>query len=125
MPDEINPELFARLAQLAALELDPRESEYLRAQLNVQLRAIAELERIAVPDDVPPAAHGVPFPPDIRPPLRIDRAAVDPILAARRRQRRPSNRALSSPRPNCGMHFCIDGCWQHSLASAWQPWGQR
>ena len=60
MPDEINPELFARLAQLAALELDPRESEYLRAQLNVQLRAIAELERIAVPDDVPPAAHGVP-----------------------------------------------------------------
>jgi aspartyl/glutamyl-tRNA(Asn/Gln) amidotransferase C subunit len=83
VPDEINPELFARLAQLAALNLDPRESEYLRAQLNGQLRAIADLERIAVPDDVPPAAHGVPFPPDIRPPLRIDRAAVDPILAAR------------------------------------------
>ena len=83
MPDEINPELFARLAQLAALELDPRESEYLRAQLNGQLKAIAELERIAVPDDVPPAAHGVPFPPEIRPPLRGDRAMVDPILAAR------------------------------------------
>jgi aspartyl/glutamyl-tRNA(Asn/Gln) amidotransferase C subunit len=83
VPDEINPELFARLAQLAALNLDPRESEYLRAQLNGQLRAIADLERIAVPDEVPPAAHGVPFPPDIRPPLRIDRAAVDPILAAR------------------------------------------
>ena len=83
MPDEINPELFARLAQLAALELNPRESEYLRAQLNGQLKAIAELERIAVPDDVPPAAHGVPFPPEIRPPLRSDRAVIDPILAAR------------------------------------------
>jgi aspartyl/glutamyl-tRNA(Asn/Gln) amidotransferase C subunit len=83
VPDEISPELFARLAQLAALELDPRDSEYLRGQLNGQLKAIAELERIAVPDDVPPAAHGVPFPPDIRPPLRADHAVVDPVMADR------------------------------------------
>lgn len=83
MPDEISPELFARLAQLAALELDPRESEYLRGQLNGQLKAIAELERSAVPDDVPIAAHGVPFPTDIRPPLRTDHAVVDPVLAER------------------------------------------
>ena len=83
MPDEISPELFARLADLAALELDPHESEYLRAQLNGQLKAVAELERIAVPDDVPPAAHGVPFPAGIRPTLRTDRAAVDPALAER------------------------------------------
>ena len=83
MPDEISPDLFTRLSVLAALDLDPRESEYLRRQLNGQLKAIAELERIAVPDDVPPAAHGVPFPPDIRPPLRADQAMVDPVLAAR------------------------------------------
>ncbi len=83
MPDEISPDLFARLATLAALELDPRESEYLRGQLNGQLKAIAELERIAVPDDVPPAAHGVPFSPEIRPPLRTDHAQVDAGLAAR------------------------------------------
>ena len=83
MPDEISPDLFTRLATLAALELDPRESEYLRGQLNGQLKAIAELERIAVPDDIPPAAHGVPFPPDIRPPLRADQAQVDADLAAR------------------------------------------
>jgi aspartyl/glutamyl-tRNA(Asn/Gln) amidotransferase C subunit len=83
VPDEISPDLFARLSVLAALELDPRESEYLRGQLNGQLKAIAELERIAVPDDVPPAAHGVPFPPDIRPALRSDAALVDPGLAAR------------------------------------------
>ncbi len=83
MPDEISPDLFAHLAILAALALDPRESEYLRQQLNGQLKAIAELEHIALPDDVPPAAHGVPFPADIRAPLRIDQAVVDPILAAR------------------------------------------
>jgi aspartyl/glutamyl-tRNA(Asn/Gln) amidotransferase C subunit len=83
VPDEISPELFARLADLAALELDPHESEYLRAQLNGQLKAIGELERIAVPDDVPPAAHGVPFPANIRAPLRPDQAAVDLALAER------------------------------------------
>jgi len=83
LSDEISPDLFARLAELAALELDPRESEYLRAQLNGQLKAIAELERIAVPDDVPPAAHGVPFPPEIRPALRADDADCDPALAER------------------------------------------
>jgi aspartyl/glutamyl-tRNA(Asn/Gln) amidotransferase C subunit len=83
VPDEISPDLFARLSVLAALELDPRESEYLRAQLNGQLKAIAELERIAVPEDVPAAAHGVPFPPDIRPPLRDDVAQVDAVLAER------------------------------------------
>lgn len=83
MPDEISPDLFARLAHLAALELDPGESEYLRQQLNGQLKAIAELERIAVPDDVPAAAHGVPFAPEIRAPLRMDQAKVDPVLAAR------------------------------------------
>ncbi len=83
MPDEISPDLFVRLSVLAALELDPRESEYLRRQLNGQLKVVADLERIAVPDDVPPAAHGVPFPPEIRSALRADQALVDPVLAAR------------------------------------------
>jgi aspartyl-tRNA(Asn)/glutamyl-tRNA(Gln) amidotransferase subunit C len=79
MQDEITPELFAHLVELAALELTPEEAEYLRKQLNGQLKAIAELERIPVPDDVPPAAHGVAFPPEIRPPLRADvpRPAAD------------------------------------------------
>jgi len=72
MPDEITPELFAHLAELAALELSPEEGEYLRGQLNSQLKAIRELERIPIPNDVPPAAHGVAFPPGIRPALRAD-----------------------------------------------------
>jgi len=72
MPDEITRELFVHLVELAALELAPEESEYLRGQLNGQLKAIHELERIPVPDDVPAAAHGVMFSPEIRPALRAD-----------------------------------------------------
>ena len=83
MPDDISPELFDRLAELAALELKPDEKEYLRGQLNGQLRAIHELERIPMPDGVPPAAHGVPYPPENRPPLRQDEAWVDGGLAER------------------------------------------
>jgi aspartyl/glutamyl-tRNA(Asn/Gln) amidotransferase C subunit len=83
MPDEISPELFAHLVELAALELGADEGEYLRKQLNGQLKAIHELERVPVPVEVPPAAHGVPFLPAIRPALRADTANCDPALAAR------------------------------------------
>jgi aspartyl-tRNA(Asn)/glutamyl-tRNA(Gln) amidotransferase subunit C len=78
MSDEITSELFAHLVELAALELTPEEGEYLRQQLNGQLKAIRELERIPVPDDVPPAAHGVPYPEAIRPPLRADEPRLSP-----------------------------------------------
>lgn len=72
MSDTITPELFAYLVDLAALELEPAEAEYLRGQLNAQLKAIAELENIALPEDVPPAAHGVTFDNAARPALRAD-----------------------------------------------------
>jgi aspartyl-tRNA(Asn)/glutamyl-tRNA(Gln) amidotransferase subunit C len=72
MADEITTEVFKHLVELAALELTPDEAEYLRKELNSQLRAIHELERIPVPDDVPPAAHGVAFVPALRPGLRDD-----------------------------------------------------
>ncbi len=83
MSDEITPELFERLVELAALELGPEESEYLRGQLNSQLKAIHELARIPVPADVPPAAHGITYTPNLRPALRDDTPYCDPALAAR------------------------------------------
>lgn len=83
MSDEITPELFAHLVDLAALALSAEEGEYLRGQLNGQLKAVHELERIPVPDDIPPAAHGVPFLPAIRPDLRADEARTDAGLAER------------------------------------------
>jgi aspartyl/glutamyl-tRNA(Asn/Gln) amidotransferase C subunit len=83
MADEITPELFERLAELAALDLGPEESEYLRGQLNSQLRAIHELARIPVAANVPPAAHGITYAAGLRPPLRADAPDCDPALAAR------------------------------------------
>jgi aspartyl/glutamyl-tRNA(Asn/Gln) amidotransferase C subunit len=83
MADEITPELFAHLVDLAALALAPAEAEYLRQQLNGQLKAVRELESIPVGEDVPPAAHGVPYPAGIRPRLRADESERDLALAAR------------------------------------------
>ena len=61
MPDEITPELFDKLVELAAMELDEAESEYLRQQLNNQLASVAELVAIPLDEDTPLAAHGVPY----------------------------------------------------------------
>lgn len=64
MTEEISKEIFKHLVDLAALELEPEEAEYLRGQLNNQLRAINELAAIPLPDEIPPAAHGVPYGPE-------------------------------------------------------------
>lgn len=72
MQEAITPELFDYLVELAALELTPDEAQYLRHELNQQLKAIQELERIAVGDDVPQAARGVAYPPEVRAALRED-----------------------------------------------------
>jgi aspartyl/glutamyl-tRNA(Asn/Gln) amidotransferase C subunit len=81
MSDEITPELFDRLVELAALELTPEESEYLRKQLNNQLKSIRELEAIPIPPETAPASHGVPYTPATSAPLRADEwsAYPDPV----------------------------------------------
>jgi aspartyl/glutamyl-tRNA(Asn/Gln) amidotransferase C subunit len=70
--EEITPEIFEKLVELAALELDPAEAEYLRRELNNQLSAIHILEGIPLPDGVEPAARGVPYPAERRPAIRED-----------------------------------------------------
>jgi aspartyl/glutamyl-tRNA(Asn/Gln) amidotransferase C subunit len=72
MNDPINREVFDHLVRLASLELGPEESEYLRQQLNHQLKAIRELESIPLDPRTPLAAHGVPYTPQISPSLRGD-----------------------------------------------------
>jgi aspartyl-tRNA(Asn)/glutamyl-tRNA(Gln) amidotransferase subunit C len=83
--DEITPEIFAHLVRLAELELAPEEAEYLRRQLNGQLRAIHEMAAIEVDPATPITSHGVPYPPEARPALREDAVlasgAADAILA--------------------------------------------
>jgi aspartyl/glutamyl-tRNA(Asn/Gln) amidotransferase C subunit len=61
MTDQISPETFAHLVKLAALQLSPEEGEYLRQQLNNQLKAIQELAAIPLDQDVPITLHGVPY----------------------------------------------------------------
>jgi len=73
MTDEITPELFQHLVDLAAFAFDPEEAKYLRRELNKQLRAIHQLEAVPLEDSVPPASHGVPYSDQTTPPLREDR----------------------------------------------------
>ena len=72
MTDQITPEIFEHLVELAALELNAEESEYLRQQLNNQLKAIHELEAIPLDASVPPASHGVAYPLQVSQSLRKD-----------------------------------------------------
>jgi aspartyl/glutamyl-tRNA(Asn/Gln) amidotransferase C subunit len=72
MSEELSRELFNHLVELAALQLDEQEAEYIRSQLNQQLKAIHVLEAIPVGDDVEPSAHGVLFPAEISPEPRED-----------------------------------------------------
>ena len=61
MTERIDQETFAHLVDLAALQLDAAEAEYLRQQLNNQLQSIHELEAIPLEEDVPITSHGVPY----------------------------------------------------------------
>jgi aspartyl/glutamyl-tRNA(Asn/Gln) amidotransferase C subunit len=72
MTEKISKELFDHLVELAALELNGEEGEYLRRELNNQLKAIDELAAIPIPENTKAASHGVPFASDIRPGLRRD-----------------------------------------------------
>lgn len=72
MPEEITKEIFDHLVDLAALEMDEEEAEYLRGELNSQLNAIHELEAIELDPDLPITSHGVPYTDAISAPLRED-----------------------------------------------------
>jgi aspartyl/glutamyl-tRNA(Asn/Gln) amidotransferase C subunit len=78
MTEQITPEIFEHLVALAALELSPAEAEYLRRQLNNQLKAIHELEAIPLAADTPVTSHGVPYTPETTPPIREDELAFAP-----------------------------------------------
>jgi aspartyl/glutamyl-tRNA(Asn/Gln) amidotransferase C subunit len=72
MTDEISPETFAHLVDLASFDFEPDQAEYLRKQLNNQLKAIHELSAIPLDEAVKPSLHGVSYPKDRRQPIRRD-----------------------------------------------------
>lgn len=61
MSEQITQEIFDHLVALAAQELNADQAEYLRRQLNNQLKAIHELEAIPLDENVPISLHGVPY----------------------------------------------------------------
>lgn len=68
----ITRELFDHLAGLASLELSQEEAEYLRQELNNQLKAIDELAAIPLGGEVNITTHGVPYTSQISPGARDD-----------------------------------------------------
>jgi aspartyl-tRNA(Asn)/glutamyl-tRNA(Gln) amidotransferase subunit C len=72
MTELIDLETFNHLVDLASLELEPGEADYIRTQLNNQLNAIHELEAIPLGSETRLTSHGVPFTPEISPHLRQD-----------------------------------------------------
>lgn len=68
----IDEDVFDHLVNLAAFYLEAEEKEYLRKELNAQLKAIRELEALAVDDSIPITSHGVPYTDKISAPLRED-----------------------------------------------------
>ena len=80
--EDITPEVFSHLVELAALELDESQSEYLRGELNKQLASIRELEAIKLDESLPAATYGVPYPPENKPALRDDQWEISPEAKA-------------------------------------------
>ncbi|HET58767.1 MAG TPA: aspartyl/glutamyl-tRNA amidotransferase subunit C [Chloroflexi bacterium] len=72
MSEKIDRATFDHLVELAALELDDTQAEYLRRELNKQLEAIAELSAIPIPSDTEVSLHGVDYPQNVSPPPRED-----------------------------------------------------
>ena len=63
MSEQITRETFDHLVDLAALEINEEQSEYLRKELNAQLESITQLVAIPIPEGTHPARHGVEYPP--------------------------------------------------------------
>ena len=61
MSESITVDVFNHLVGLAALELTPDQADYLRTQLNHQLKVIDELKAIPLDENVPINLHGVPY----------------------------------------------------------------
>ncbi len=82
MAEAITAEIFDHLVELAALELEPDEAEYLRAQLNSQLTAIRELEAMVIDPGVGITSHGVPYTPEMRAAPRADTVSSSDLADA-------------------------------------------
>jgi aspartyl-tRNA(Asn)/glutamyl-tRNA(Gln) amidotransferase subunit C len=68
----IDPDTFSHLVELASFEFEPDQADYLRDQLNNQLKTIQELEAVPIDENITVEIHGVPFPQSFSQALRKD-----------------------------------------------------
>ncbi|MCH7480594.1 MAG: Asp-tRNA(Asn)/Glu-tRNA(Gln) amidotransferase subunit GatC [Chloroflexi bacterium] len=73
MADQIDIATFNHMVELAALELDEDEADYLRGELNNQLSVIQELEAVPLDDDIAATSHGIPYAAEFSAQLREDK----------------------------------------------------
>ena len=78
MKDKISLDVFNRLVDLASLELQEGEGEYLRKELNNQMVPIEVLESIPIDAETGTAAHGLPYTDKNSPVPREDISRQDP-----------------------------------------------
>ncbi|MEE8356958.1 MAG: hypothetical protein V3R33_06575 [Anaerolineales bacterium] len=78
MKDKISSDVFNRLIDLASLELQDGEGEYLRKELNNQMVSIEVLESIPIDAETGTAAHGLPYTEKNSPVPREDIYRQDP-----------------------------------------------
>ncbi len=78
MKDKISSDVFNRLVDLASLELQEGEGEYLRKELNNQMFSIEVLESIPIDAETGTAAHGLPYTDKNSPVPREDKYRQDP-----------------------------------------------
>jgi aspartyl-tRNA(Asn)/glutamyl-tRNA(Gln) amidotransferase subunit C len=71
----IEPEMFTHLVELASFEFEADQADYLREQLNRQLKTIEELAAVPLDDSLPTEIHGVRYPAENRQPLRPDKSS--------------------------------------------------
>lgn len=74
----IDPETFSHLIELASFEFEPDQADYLRDQLNNQLRTIEELVAVPIDEDLTVEIHGVSYPQSLSQALREDTSSKFP-----------------------------------------------
>lgn len=72
MDEIIDKETFNHLVDLAAFELGAEEAEYLRREMNKQIKIIQEMAAVSIDEEIVLTTHGITYTPEISPAIRSD-----------------------------------------------------
>jgi aspartyl/glutamyl-tRNA(Asn/Gln) amidotransferase C subunit len=72
MDEIIDKATFNHLVDLAAFEMDPEEADYLRGEMNKQIKIIHEMAAVPIDEDIVLTTHGISYTPEISPAIRTD-----------------------------------------------------